>query len=60
MVVRQPQRFIVQRVHIRRFQHRIAVASNVAISLIVRDHEDDIRPGSGRGHSRRRCKKMTP
>ena len=47
MEIGEPHAFIVQAVEVRRFQHRVAVARQVAVALVVDEDEQNIRPGAG-------------
>jgi hypothetical protein len=41
--IREPHAFVVESIHVRRLQHRISRAGQVAITLVVSEDEDDVR-----------------
>ena len=44
MVISKPHTLRMQLVEMRRLEHRIPVTRQVAVALVIRDDENDIRP----------------
>ena len=47
MIVLQIERFANELVNVRRFDHRVSVCRNITVSLIICDHQNDVRFGDG-------------
>jgi hypothetical protein len=54
MEVHEPRRFGTKPIQIWRAQDRIAVGTDIAVALIVREDEDDVRPGRSFAGPKRR------
>src|SRR5262249_48642340 len=44
MKIREPHTFVMQPIDIRRLENRVSIARKIAVSLIVRQNKNDIRP----------------